>query len=84
MAVETLRDRDLREILKSIPGFLKVPARRYWIDYDSEADVLYIGFRRPQRATDSELLEDGVILRKAGEKVVGLTVLNASKRKESK
>lgn len=83
MAVETLRDRDLREILKNITGFLKIPARRYWIDYDPEADVLYIGFRKPQRATDSQLLEDGVIIRKAGKKIVGLTILNASARKRS-
>lgn len=25
-----------------------------WIDYDEEADVLYISFRRPQKATDTK------------------------------
>ena len=30
-------------------------------DYDKEADVLYINFKRPQKATDSEMLENGVL-----------------------
>jgi uncharacterized protein YuzE len=54
-----------------------------WVDYDKEADVLYISFDRPQEATDSEMLEDGVILRYRSDKVVGLTILDASKREES-
>ena len=80
MAVETVRSQDLRKILKNLGGLLKIPLRRYWIDYDREADVLYIGFRKPQRATESELLEEGVIIRKAGRRIVGITILNASHR----
>jgi uncharacterized protein YuzE len=81
MALETVKPRHIRAILKNLQGFLKVPARRYWIDYDQEADVLYLGFRRPQRATESELTEDGVIIRKAGKRIVGLTILEASRRR---
>jgi uncharacterized protein YuzE len=51
-----------------------------WIDYDSEADVLYLSFRRPQRATDSELRNNGIIVRKRGKAIVGLTILDASAR----
>jgi uncharacterized protein YuzE len=51
-----------------------------WVDYDSGADVLYIAFDRPQRATDSELLDDGVILHRRGKRIVGVTVLEASER----
>ena len=51
-----------------------------WIDYDKEADVLYLSFDRPQKATDSEMLDNGVLLRYKGEKLVGMTVLEASKR----
>ena len=32
---------------------LKLPAQHVWLDYDKEADVLYMSFRRPQRATDT-------------------------------
>jgi uncharacterized protein YuzE len=51
-----------------------------WIDYDREADVLYISFKRPQRATDSEMLENGVLLRYKDDELIGLTMLDASKR----
>ncbi|MFC1715492.1 DUF2283 domain-containing protein [Candidatus Poribacteria bacterium] len=51
-----------------------------WIDYDKEADVLYIGFKRPQKATDSEMLDNGVLLRYREKELVGVTVLEASKR----
>jgi uncharacterized protein YuzE len=64
-----------------VPIRLKVPATRYWVDYDDEADVLYICFRKPQRATDSKVLANGVILRRAGARIVGVTVLNASARR---
>jgi uncharacterized protein YuzE len=51
-----------------------------WLDYDDEADVLYISYRRPQRATDSELREDGIIVHRQGKNVVGITILEASGR----
>jgi len=59
---------------------LKLSSEHIWIDYDSEADVLYISFRRPQKATRSCELENDVIVRKDGSKVVGITILNASTR----
>jgi len=31
-----------------------------WIDYDQQVDVLYISFKRPHRATDSGMLENGI------------------------
>lgn len=37
-------------IIESIPYFLKMPSKRFWVDYDDEADVLYISFRKPQQA----------------------------------
>lgn len=36
---------------------------KLWIDYDEEADVLYLSFQRPQKATESEMRDDGVLLR---------------------
>ena len=40
------------------------------IDYDDEADVLYVSFERPQRATDSMLHDNNVLLRYRGKKLV--------------
>ncbi|MBI3468169.1 MAG: DUF2283 domain-containing protein [Planctomycetes bacterium] len=55
---------------------------RLWLDYDQEADVLYISFKKPQRATATiHLDEEGLLLRYRGKELVGITVLAASKRR---
>ena len=56
----------------------KLPSQHVWLDYDKEADVLYVSFRKPQRATKTIEIDDDILLRKAGAQVVGLTILNAS------
>ena len=48
--------------------------------YDEAADVLYIHFREPVPATDSELTEDDLILRYVNDELIGITVLHASQR----
>lgn len=69
----------IQETLKAIPLFLRMKFPHAWFDYDEEADVVYVSFERPQQATDTELLEDNVMVRKRGETVVGLTIMNASR-----
>jgi len=54
--------------------------RNIAFDYDPEGDVLYISFGKPQEADDSDVTEEGVIIRLKEGKIVGLTILNASKR----
>ena len=66
-------------ILESLPYLLKMPSKRIWIDYDDEADVLYISFRKPQQADDS-VMEDDLIYHYHGKKLVGVTVLHAKKK----
>ena len=81
MAVkETIKPKDLDRIMRIVPSVVKFPAKRLWMDYDSEADVLYLSFRCPQKATDSELRDDGIIVRRRGKEIVGLTILDASTR----
>lgn len=62
-----------------ISNLVKLPARQMWTDYDSEADVLYISFRKPQQANDS-VMEGDFIYHYHDNEVVGITVLNASKQ----
>jgi len=50
------------------------------VDYDPQGDVLYISFGKPQEADDSDITEEGVIIRLREGKIIGLTILNASKR----
>jgi hypothetical protein len=40
---------------------LAVSARHFWKDYDEQADVPYISFRKPQRANDSIMEEEDII-----------------------
>ena len=68
------------EILESLPHLLRLPSKQMWLDFDEEADVLYVSFERPQGATDTELTEDDVLMRYRGDQLVGMTVLNARKR----
>ena len=70
----------INTIFQSIPLIRKYPSDHVWIDYDRAADVLYISFEKPQRATDS-ILKDNVLIRKINGKIIGLTILNASKFK---
>ena len=41
--------------------------------------VLYINFDQPQASDDSDLTDEGVIIRLRDNKIVGLTILNAAK-----
>ena len=64
-------------ILESAASFLKLGAKKLWLDYDEEANVLYVSFRRPQKATDSRM-EGDLIYHYRDEELVGVTILHAS------
>ena len=68
----------LTPCLNMASDMLRMPSKQIWIDYDEGADVIYMSFRRPQRATETIEVNGDILLRKAGEDVVGLTILNAS------
>ena len=68
------------DLVRLLPAVRRAPGQSIWITYDEEADVLYVTFRRPPGVTDSELTDDDVIVRYAGDEVVGYTILHASKR----
>nr|VFJ47617.1 MAG: Uncharacterized protein YuzE [Candidatus Kentron sp. FM]VFJ52385.1 MAG: Uncharacterized protein YuzE [Candidatus Kentron sp. FM]VFK07713.1 MAG: Uncharacterized protein YuzE [Candidatus Kentron sp. FM] len=71
-------ERFVTDCLSMAHDMLRLPAKRTWIDYDKEADVLYMSFRKPQRATDTIEINEDVLLRKDGEDIVGITIMNAS------
>jgi uncharacterized protein YuzE len=64
-----------------VRNLLKLPARNVWIDYDKEADVLYMSFRKPQRATKTVEVGEDILVRKSGRSIVGVTIMNASARR---
>ena len=71
---------EVKKILNLVPELLEVPHSRIWTSYDKEADVLYINFKKPSHADDSELTDDDIIIRYEKGEIVGITILNASKR----
>lgn len=68
---------NLDHVLSLVPQALQLNQKNIWLFYDEEADVLYLNFKRPSHADDSELLENDVIVRYEGEEVVGMTIMNA-------
>jgi uncharacterized protein YuzE len=68
------------EYIRMISAVQNSPKHYLWSTYDSEADVLYVNFKKPSHADDSELTDDDIIIRYERGEVVGITILNAGKR----
>jgi uncharacterized protein YuzE len=71
---------EVEKISALLPHLLEIPHKKIWLDYDEEADVLYVNFKKPSHADDSELTDDDVIIRYEKGQVVGMTFHNAAKR----
>jgi uncharacterized protein YuzE len=73
-----------KEIIDSCLGLsselAKLPVKHIWVDYDEDADVLYLSFRKPQRAKKTVERDDDILIRTDGDKIVGITILDASSR----
>lgn len=57
-----------------------VSLKKVNVDYDEEADVLYLSFGEPREAADSMEVEDGIVYRISNNEVVGITVTNFNTR----
>lgn len=82
MATKPQKDNIIRTCVGLASDIISLPIEHIWIDYDKEADVLYLSFRRPQRAKKTIEMEDDILIRKDGNKIVGITILNASARQQ--
>ncbi len=71
---------EIQGYLNLLPKVKQSPEGSVWLTYDKEADTLYINYKKPSHATDSELTDDDVIVRYEGDEIVGLTILHASTR----
>jgi uncharacterized protein YuzE len=71
---------NIEEYLRLLPALKESPNKFLWSSYDAEADTLYINFKKPSHATDSDITDDDVIVRYENGEIVGLTILHASKR----
>lgn len=68
----------IKQFYPLITNLVKLPEKKVWTDYDDKADVLYISFGKPQKATDTIPTDDGILVRKKGKKIIGFTILNAN------
>ena len=80
MVTKLLKEPNLEYLFKATANFVKLPTTKMWLDYDAEADVLYIHFEDKPTTTHSEMQENGIILDYRDDLLVGLTVLEASQR----
>jgi len=71
---------EVERMLTLVPQLLEIPHRRIWMTYDKEADVLYVNFKKPSHADDFELTDNDIIIRYEKGQIIGITILNASKR----
>ena len=61
------------------PRILKLPTTNIWTSFDSEADVLYLNFKKPSHADESELTDQDILIRYEKGEIVGVTILHASR-----
>lgn len=69
----------IKQFYPFISNLIKLPTRKVWTDYDVQADVLYVSFGKPEKANDTIPTEEGILVRKKGNKLIGFTILNASR-----
>jgi len=80
MATQLVKNEMIQRCLGLSSDLTKLPVKHIWVDYDKEADVLYLSFRKPQRAKKTVETDDDVLIRTDGNQIVGITILNASSR----
>lgn len=68
----------IKQFYPLITNLIKLPEKKVWTDYDDKADVLYISFGKPQKATGTIPTDNGILVRKKGKKIIGFTILNAN------
>ena len=52
---------EIQEYLRLLPRVKQSPEGSVWLSYDQEADTLYVNYKKPSFATDSELTVDDVV-----------------------
>ena len=77
---EILEKKSMAHLLKAVSHPVQLPKTHMWLDYDEEADVLYLHFEEKAKSAHSEMRDDGSILGYKGCRLVGVTILDASQR----
>ena len=73
------RAREYEEALERIENLRVASLRELWIEYDKQNDILYINFGR-EEPDESIMLDDDVIVSIRGDRIVGISIYNFSRR----
>ena len=68
----------LNDIKNVLPYFIK--HKNIWANYDKDADVMYLHFKKPSHADHTEMTDDDIIIRYERNEIIGVTILHASKK----
>ena len=80
MATDAINKEMIDSCLGLSSQLVRLPVKHIWVDYDEEADVLYLSFRKPQRAKKTIEMNDDVLIRTDDDQIVGITIMNGSSR----
>lgn len=80
MAIQLAKNDMIQTCIGLSSNLAKLSVKNIWVDYDKEADVLYLSFRKPQRSKKTIEIDDDVLIRTDGDEIVGMTILDASTR----
>jgi len=78
MAAED-RAREFEEAMGKLENLRVASLRELWIEYDKQNDILYINFGR-EEPDESIMVDDDVIVSLSGDKIVGISIYNFSRR----
>ena len=70
----------LARFLDALARKIDFSQKNMLLDYDKEADVLYVHFEEKPSSNHSEMRDDRIILDYQDKNLVGLTILDASRR----
>lgn len=68
----------VQKLQQAIPAMfpLLIKEEHVVINFDKEADILYVSFGNPQKADGAEMINKDLLVRKKGKKIVGITILH--------
>jgi uncharacterized protein YuzE len=75
-----LTENSMKYLFHATANFIKLPMTKMRLDYDKEADVLYLHFEEVPSPTHSEMEDNGIIPDYREDTLVGMTILEASRR----
>jgi uncharacterized protein YuzE len=74
-----MADMTVEKIIPFAHDLVESTRDNLWINYDRDADVLYISLFHPDEADDTEYRDDGIIVRYRDGTVIGYTIPSFSR-----